>query len=143
MIKHFIPVTLLITIIVFVFVFLQLQEAGSDGVQCTLRKNTCALNVKDGPVFVQISSTIQLEEEVDIEIKYPTSLRYQKAVISGINMYMGETPIIIELNKAGLTKGKFFLGACSEPDMRWQMAISFEDENKQTQKAYVNFQTSQ
>ncbi|MEI8648695.1 hypothetical protein P4S73_13660 [Paraglaciecola sp. Hal342] len=70
-----------------------------------------------------------MEEELQIELIYPSQYDLQQSYIQGINMYMGQTALLntsIESDAERIvSKNTFSLGACSERNMRWQLVLLF------------------
>ena len=65
--------------------------------------------------------------------------------VQGINMYMGKNAVLADSTYAKEAKkvynARLFLGACSEPAMRWQLIIQTTDNNELEQSWFFNFST--
>ena len=118
--------------------------------QCNLDlKQECEVFSSNQQVSVQFLQTIELEEELFFIVKVPKDLQINKLWVQGINMYMGKNiPQIdstyIEDDKK-IYKVRLFLGACSEPLMKWQLVIQTSQTNQsvseETSSWFFNFST--
>ncbi|WP_158968910.1 hypothetical protein [Paraglaciecola sp. L3A3] len=94
---------------------------------------------------VQFTQPIELEEELNLLIKVPESVVLHQTWVQGINMYMGKSAVMVEstYSEAGglAYQSKLFLGACSEPDMKWQLVVQTKDSEQNIQSYFFNFET--
>ncbi|WP_199608615.1 hypothetical protein [Flocculibacter collagenilyticus] len=66
-----------------------------------------------------------------------------KGKIEGASMYMGHIPLVFDTNEeTGLVEAKTFLGACSDPDMRWQISIEYQTVSGKTVQWSSQFKSS-
>ena len=108
---------------------------------CQLDQASCEVSIEQGNYrFTSAINPIPLEEEVRATITFPEQALPGKMWVEGINMYMGKIPFIVESQQPGQVKGIFFLGSCSEPDMRWQLVAEFTH-NQQTRRIRFLFET--
>lgn len=121
------------------------------GNQCSLAANTqCLFQTtakSDALVIVDFFHPPQLEEQNRITLSLPESFVFNDAWIQGVNMYMGKSPVLIEnedpIFSAAQINLMFFLGACSEPNMRWQLVLNIKKVSDQrVETFYINFQTT-
>ncbi|MEO9945385.1 MAG: hypothetical protein ABJH28_12100 [Paraglaciecola sp.] len=140
-------ITIAIILVVIGFLFSQSNNFGlKTNTQCNLdNKTQCELNTQSEVVSVKFLQTIQLEEELKLTITLSDSLKIKQIWVQGINMYMGKTAVILEnvthISSSFTYDGLLFLGACSEPDMKWQLIIQTENTEKVTQSWFFNFET--
>lgn len=52
----------------------------------------------------------------------------QRGVIEGVSMYMGTIPLVVEPVSETQWQAEFWLGACSDPQMRWRATIPWVDQ---------------
>ncbi len=75
----------------------------------------------------------------------PDSLQLNSAWVQGVNMYMGKTALMIDsvVNQGEQVDylASLFLGACSEPKMKWQLVVQGQDKAGQTHSFFFNFMT--
>ncbi|MFT2090858.1 hypothetical protein [Paraglaciecola sp. 2405UD69-4] len=114
--------------------------------QCNLNgANYCELTNQNTSVSVEFDQDIALEEELMLRIDLAPSLKIKQAWVQGINMYMGKTAVILQNINHESSKtsyhGVLFLGACSEPDMKWQLIVQTTDANGNTKSWFFNFET--
>lgn len=98
-----------------------------------------------GVVELTFLQNIELEEELKLEFTLPTSLKLVGTWVQGINMYMGKTALIIDSSQnRGLQEvyqASLFLGACSEPNMKWQLVLQGQNSSGEKQSFFFNFST--
>lgn len=143
---------ILVSLLVFsslVGVFLYFNQAlmNNSANQCVIgESNFCSIKNDKQDLSIRFLQNIELEEEISLEITINKELTFDKAWVQGVNMYMGKTPIIIESQETqGMYKihtGVLFLGACSEPKMRWQLIVQTKDSRNQVNSHFFNFKTS-
>jgi hypothetical protein len=106
----------------------------------------CSLNVGEQKLSVKFAQTIELEEELSLEINIPNTQILKNVWVQGVNMYMGKTPVIVESNyvqnESVVHQGKLFLGACSESNMIWQLIVQTKDIRNNTHTYFFNFKTN-
>ncbi|GAB2682258.1 hypothetical protein Q4574_04695 [Aliiglaciecola sp. 3_MG-2023] len=85
---------------------------------------------------------------LNIELSYDTQYVLRSGWLEGTNMYMGKTPLYIgasridKQNNQVLVDAELFIGACSEPNMRWKLTIELEDiQSGKLHSVFVFFQT--
>ena len=96
-------------------------------------------------ISVQFLQVIEVEEEILLTITVPNNTKIKQMWVQGINMYMGKNAVLADSTYAKEAKkvynARLFLGACSEPAMRWQLIIQTTDNNELEQSWFFNFST--
>jgi len=96
-------------------------------------------------ISVQFLQEVEVEEELLLIIKLPHNVKIKQMWVQGINMYMGKSAVltdsIYEEDNKKVYKARLFLGACSEPSMKWQLIIQTIDEIQTEQSWFFNFST--
>ncbi len=96
-------------------------------------------------ISVRFLQEIELEEESLLTITVPKNTKIKKMWVQGINMYMGRNAVLTDSIYAEegeqIYNARLFLGACSEPAMRWQLIIQTTDDNQAEQSWFFNFST--
>ncbi|MEH8017708.1 hypothetical protein MN202_10715 [Rheinheimera muenzenbergensis] len=100
------------------------QLLHSDGINLTLAP---------GHAPVETPLTLTLEAE---------GLTAVSGELTGVNMYMGRVPIRFSQLAANSWQAEFLLGACSEPDMQWQLVLQLQDQQGQNVTLKQTFQSS-
>lgn len=116
---------------------------------CYLEASTCQIMLGDSSIEFHISEyPVLLEEMLNITLTYDIQYVARRGWLEGTNMFMGKTPLVFkenhiqEVNKQVTQETELFIGACSEPNMRWKLSIELEDlQSGQLQTVYVFFQT--
>lgn len=105
----------------------------------------CVVFSNNQQISVQFLQEIELEEELALKITIPNSTKIKQMWVQGVNMYMGKSAVLTDSIYVEETKkvynGHLFLGACSEPLMRWQLIIQTEDNTQVEQSWFFNFST--
>lgn len=114
--------------------------------QCAIKKtDVCHLLSDDRQVSVQFEQPIEIEEELLLTIALPADVKIQSMWVQGVNMYMGKTAVLVDSSyqqKNNIVhQARLFLGACSEPKMKWQLVIKTIDDKKLEQSWFYNFTT--
>ena len=96
-------------------------------------------------ISVQFLQEIELEEELRLVVKIPNNTNIKQMWVQGINMYMGKSAVltdsIYEQENQKVYNARLFLGACSEPSMKWQLIIQTIDVTQTEQSWFFNFST--
>jgi hypothetical protein len=86
---------------------------------------------------------IPVETLLHIQIRTEKPLRSLSAVIVGKSMYMGKIPLRFTFDdKTGTWRSDFMLGACSDPEMLWQLQMLLTDQSGNQQQLETEFQSS-
>jgi hypothetical protein len=118
--------------------------------QCQLNdKLICQFNLTEysnEKVLVNFNTKVLVEEENTVQLLLPETWNLKQVWIQGVNMYMGKIAVLeqTEPNQPITNTHSlwFFIGACSEPHMRWQLIIELENrESLKTERFFVNFTT--
>ncbi|WP_240223879.1 hypothetical protein [Rheinheimera hassiensis] len=94
-------------------------------------------------------STIQLElSPGHAPVETPLLLQLTAADVlsvsgelTGVSMYMGKVPLRFSQHQ-GMWQAEFLLGACSDPDMLWQLQLEVQFADGQTRRLTEQFHTS-
>ena len=123
----------------------------SSGKQCNLDKErVCYFDTNQEQtqqVIVKFSGKVQVEELNQLQVLLPAGYIIEKTWIQGINMYMGQIAVFADAESAQTSQSdehhlQFFLGACSEPNMRWQLVlVTKKVSNQQPETFFINFTT--
>jgi hypothetical protein len=134
---------LLLTLLLLMSYFWQKQQALSvDRTACTFDQGHCQIHSDKGSIrFESFPESMAIEEEINVKITFPNELKLKQVFITGVNMYMGKTRVLFDEQDIGVAQGVFFLGSCSEPNMRWQMTLELEDYAGVVSRYYGNFAT--
>lgn len=139
--------SLLVLLISFAVYFKDPASPISGGRQCELDDSLLCrftdLNNNAQEVIVMFANKVQVEEQNDLKLTLPDDVELQDIWIQGVNMYMGKVAVLkqssIQTNVHNL---QFFLGSCSEQNMRWQMVIVIKKASVQQPETYfINFKT--
>ena len=139
---------MLLLLLLFFFVR-QLDDKKPQDAQCQIEGTSrCVIQRQEEQFSLKLANSPQIEEEISLLLEYPSSYKLSKAWVQGVNMYMGRSALVIEDTKANgkqtFTKALFFLGACSEKNMLWQLVtIYIEPASGQEIKLFYNFSTHQ
>lgn len=115
--------------------------------QCYLESDQCVIQLQNSLVQISVENfPIQIEENISISVEHANQYVMQGGWLEGTNMYMGKTPLFIQNSetKIGTTvhQGNLFIGACSEPSMRWKLVIDLQNiETGQSHLLSIFFQT--
>lgn len=141
------PVVAVAILIAFAYVYSSPEVKIQQGAQCQLvGTQTCVAVLQDRQFSARLLQEAEVEEELYIELAYPSQYELQQSYIQGINMYMGQTVLIKTTSRddgeINLAQYMFFLGACSERNMRWQLVLLFVNPATLDEKRlFFNFQT--
>lgn len=61
--------------------------------------------------------------------------------VIGVSMYMGRVPLQFS-RQQNIWQSEFLLGACSDPDMQWQLQLEFEYANGEKRTLKQQFHSS-
>lgn len=98
------------------------------GCQPTVKTaNTTRLVLSEQGIVLHVSPA-RLTVETPITLTLNASdLSDIQAELTGINMYMGRVPVKFTQLSSTEWQAVFLLGACTEPDMKWQLAVQLTD----------------
>jgi hypothetical protein len=146
--RFILPLAMLLLLFLFFFVS-QLDDKKPQDAQCQIEGTSlCVIQRQEEKFSIELLDTPQVEEEISLLLEYPSSYKLSKAWVQGVNMYMGRSALVIEDIKSNRTKtftnALFFLGACSEKNMLWQLVtIYIEPVSGNEIKLFYNFSTHQ
>ena len=78
----------------------------------------------------------RVEAEISVTIQAPDSFQLQQGRIEGVNMTMGYMPVAVVPVAAGRWRATLWLGACTEPSMRWRVSLPWRDLSTNTNGFY-------
>lgn len=144
---RFLPLAVIAVLLLFGYFFTRLEQDLNSGVQCQLLGlKECVLVIDQQEFVVQMLQPFHVEEELPVKLTFPSQYRLTGSWIQGVNMYMGKTAL---LPKNSVSDGAkvvseltFFLGACSEDKMKWQLVLIYLNPvSGEEQKLFYNFST--
>ncbi|WP_438865421.1 hypothetical protein [Neptunicella sp.] len=130
--------------VIFILVKINNQQIHyTNDTYCAINDGQCQITKNGQVISLQMSpANIPLEEEITLKFTLPNELIVNQAWVTGINMYMGKTPVIIESVAGNVTQAVTFLGSCSEPHMQWLLSLDVENrQTHQQQRLYFRFTT--
>jgi hypothetical protein len=104
--------------------------------ECRLMNNSCHFSVESGELIMEFDQSPMIEEEMLLNIIFPSGFTLANAWIEGVNMYMGKTPVILESKGDGQVQGITFLGSCTQPKMEWVMKLNVKNEKTEQTRVY-------
>ena len=100
-------------------------------------------------LHLQISpSTIPVETPLTMSLDSHRELINVRGELRGVSMYMGRIPLqwrqraVTTADEMALWQAEFFLGACSDPDMLWQLDLWLDFADGQSEMQTVQFKSS-
>lgn len=81
----------------------------------------------------------RVEEQFAIEFTVPEGLILEQGKLEGVSMYMGVIPLVVEQQTDTTWQVKVWLGACSDPQMRWQASVPWYNQATNV-KGYYRFE---
>lgn len=119
-----------------------LDQTPNRNVICFENKQTlCRLPFNNETVQVEVSSSpLTFETFHQLTFIVPEGYQALSAVIVGINMDMGQIPLV--LNQEGQwVSSEFAIGICAEPEMLWQIQLSLQSADGKASVLQVPFIT--
>lgn len=105
----------------------------------------CIVFNRGQQISVKFQQEIALEEELLLTITVSNGSKIKRMWVQGINMYMGKSAVLTDSvyiqDGKKFYNARLFLGACSEPKMRWQLIIQTIDDTQAEQSWFFNFST--
>ena len=74
------------------------------------------------------------EQPILFSLQLPTELMPELSEVRGVSMYMGRIPLMWHEVQPGHWQATLLVGACSEPNMTWQLTVPLRQQS--TQPAY-------
>lgn len=146
-ITRFWPFALILLIICIVYVNSIFNVSAQKGAQCQLiGTDKCQVELNGVQFSGRFLQNAEVEEELSIELVYPSQYDLQQSYVQGVNMYMGQTALmntrVATIDNKTISENLLFLGACSERDMRWQLVLLFVNSATGDEKrVFFNFET--
>lgn len=86
---------------------------------------------------------IPVETLLRLQLRSPDRLQAVSAHMVGKSMYMGKIPLRFTYDAAsGLWTSEFMLGACSDPQMIWQLNLQLTDQSGKVRQLATELQSS-
>lgn len=132
MVKRSLPIIVVILILSVVYWANRTDSDRLISTQCYLTETQCLFSLYGENIKLDASTfPVEIEEWQRFTLQYPETITVTDMWIEGTNMFMGKTSVVLEQKKveSGVTsqQASFFLGACSEPDMRWRLLIRLQN----------------
>jgi hypothetical protein len=144
---RFLPIFVVAALLLFAYLINRPDPGLNSGVQCQLvGADECVLIVEQQEFVAQMLQPAEVEEELRVKLLFPAVYRLEKSWIQGINMYMGRTALIPQTShsdaEVSISELTFFLGACSENKMQWQLVLIYLNPvSGEQRKLFYNFST--
>lgn len=136
---------LVVTFLIMVLGMLYLAARPNNSTQfCDLTHQSCKIKIAEQGFTIAFSEPPKIEHQLSLNINSDQPFTLAKATITGINMYMGIIPVVAESQPTLIHKqwqGWTLLGACSEPNMIWQLTITVSAHGI-TETRRLRFETS-
>ena len=112
------------------------EDADTTGTQLS---RECSFNTGFGPVELRSSDPLMtVEQPISMHLRTPLETVIVASEITGLSMYMGRIPVVWQPITANLWQADIYLGACTDPDMLWQLEISIAHATKLDDVEQVN-----
>ncbi|WP_157605830.1 hypothetical protein [Rheinheimera sp. SA_1] len=86
---------------------------------------------------------IPVERLLRLQLRSEQPLQKVSAEMTGVSMYMGRIPLRFTFDAAtGLWVSDFMLGACSDPQMIWQLKLQLTDSSGNVRQLSTEVQSS-
>lgn len=93
---------------------------------CDISNNACIVTVGQNEFKVEFTQVPKIEERLNLMITGEPPFTVKDVSIRGVNMYMGVITVIEHHSTDTKWEGWTLLGACSEPNMIWQLTFHIE-----------------
>lgn len=93
---------------------------------CDITIKPCVIALEQNNLKVEFAEPPQIEKQLRLRISSDSPVAIKEVSIRGINMYMGVITVIEDSSTHFEWEGWTLLGACSEPNMIWQLTIYIE-----------------
>ena len=114
-------------------------------VSCEFQSASCKVKGLEQELNIEVTPfPIKVEESIRFAIEMEKGVSFESGWIQGVNMYMGRIPVLPVSDSENNTvlELETFLGSCSEPNMRWQMILTFVDNQGVQFQRFINFETT-
>ncbi|WP_143001055.1 hypothetical protein [Pseudidiomarina indica] len=78
----------------------------------------------------------KVEQPMTVIFTVAPDIELQRGVIEGVSMYMGTIPLVVEPVSETQWQAELWLGACSDPQMRWRATIPWVNPTAGTRGQY-------
>ena len=104
----------------------------------TEQSSTChpnqLCNYSGGIAVALDKPDVQPETPFDLLLTLPEGWRVKNAKMTGVSMYMGMIPVFFE-QKDHQWHAQTMVGACSSPNMMWQLSITLQRDTSESELA--------
>lgn len=108
---------------------------------CEQPQNTndhCTFALGEEKIWLSSSdSRMPIEEGVRLTLTSSVPLADISAEIRGVSMYMGRLPVVWERAEEGRWYADIYLGACTDPNMVWELRLELSKEASQGSKSFA------
>ena len=104
-----------------------LRPSSPPDAHCDLAQQRCLLTISGQTLEAQFQTSPVIEEELTLELIHHGTLSINSVEIRGVNMYMGVIPVVQRQQNDKAWLGWTYLGACSEPNMVWEITVKIDD----------------
>jgi hypothetical protein len=108
-------------------------EAPSGSPFCETGKDvneSCRYEVGEAEFWLTTSDLkMRVETPLELRLRSSVPVQVESSELRGLSMYMGRIPVIWEPVNAHEWRAQLQLGACTDPDMRWQLELNLTNEN--------------
>ena len=147
-VKTIITLALFFSLVSVVTLLNEPDSSITDGKQCELDDSlSCRfsqINDNSQQVIVKFVEKVQVEEQNEVIVTLPADASLDDVWIQGVNMFMGKVAVLAQSsNEQNVHNLQFFLGACSEANMRWQFVLAIKKASDAKPETYfINFKTT-
>lgn len=84
-----------------------------------------------------------VERPLKLRLRSAEPLQMEQGTIRGLSMYMGRIPLVWQRVSATEWEATLQLGACTDPNMVWQLQLILSDENGRSYEQRLPFSSTQ
>ncbi len=99
-----------------------------------LVKQGCSMNMPcnySGGFLISLENEqVTAESPFIIRLSTPHNIKIEKAILEGVNMYMGSIPLFFKSEQKNTWHAEAMVGACSEPEMTWRLTVTYRAEGQ-------------
>ncbi|RUO38348.1 hypothetical protein CWE13_01520 [Aliidiomarina shirensis] len=98
----------------------------------------CSFSTALGDIELRSSEpSMPVEQPIAIHLRTPSETYILHSEITGVSMYMGRIPVIWEPIGNDVWETTIYLGACTDPNMLWQLEVGIGKTNEPGNKTTV------
>ncbi|WP_341504111.1 hypothetical protein [Gallaecimonas sp. GXIMD4217] len=96
-------------------------QAAMPATQCRFEQGAC---VNQGAELVLGKLPLRSQAPISVRLSLPGAKKDKlMALVEGVDMYMGQVPVLLTRTKAGHFQGQFQVASCMHGDMTWQLKV--------------------